>query len=148
MEQTAGEQKMKIKNQKKIMNETFGEHPLLDFDYVPRCSVAKIAGGSVEICTALKTNYMSWHLNVCKSFHFVDVYDDLLSWCMRKLPGGVLLNINNFVIQISPQNGALIIHAFGWNYISMLLILFLLYAAWENFTTKQSEISSLIVPHM
>lgn len=92
-EWTTTERKTQVeKRQKKIMNETFGEHSLLDYALSLNRSTAKIAGWAVEICTAWrwwKTNYLSWHLNVCNSFRaslslsilYHDVDEKLNRWC-------------------------------------------------------------------
>lgn len=70
------------KRQKKIMNETFGENssPIM-LETVRERNLQ--AHEVVEICTAWwwwKTNYLSWHLNVCNSFH---------PWSIRSFGGGV-----------------------------------------------------------
>lgn len=57
---------------------------------------------AVEICSAWwwwKTNYLSWHLNVCNSFRPRSVARS----AMGSRAGDVLI-INNFVIQISSWN--------------------------------------------
>lgn len=57
---------------------------------------ARIAGGTVEICSAWrwwKNKLLSWHLNVCNSFHSPSnrgstMTKPVTTWCMGTLTGG------------------------------------------------------------